>query len=96
MRIEIRSGWDGQAFSIDSLNPELLARWLAETVARIRPDVSAPASIQAWPSIGADGRPDWIADSRVLGRLHHGTTARELLAALSADLDAAERLAGGS
>ena len=93
MRIEIRSGWDGQAYHIDSLNPELLARWLLETVGRIRPTAAAPAAIQAWPSFDpVDGRADWITDSRVLGRLHHGATARELLDALAADLAAAERL----
>ena len=91
MRIEIRSA-RGESFVIDSLDPELLARWLLETVARIKPNPAEYAVIQAWPSVGLDGKPDWITDNRVLGRLHFGTTARDLLAALESDLADAERL----
>jgi hypothetical protein len=94
MRLEVRSAW-GEAYHIDSLNPELLARWLLEIVARIKPDRTAPAQLQAWPSIGADGRPDWLADARVLGRFHTGTTAPELLEGLAADLAEAERFTRG-
>ena len=95
MRLEVRSGWDGNAYSIDSLNPELLARWLLEIVARIRPTHAAPARIVAWPSIGPGDVPDWLADARVLGRYHDGTTPRELLEGLAADLADAERFTRG-
>ena len=82
---------------IDSTDPDLLARWIVEIFGRI-PEIT-PATliqVQAFPSFlpDAGGRwgPDWAADSRVLGRLDPIRSPRDLLAALTKQLDDLEAL----
>ena len=88
---------DGIIYQIDSSDPDLLARWIIEIFGRI--PVIYPATdirVQAAPSFLPDGkgswRPDWAADSRVLGRLDEVKSPRDLLDALTRQLDDLEAL----
>lgn len=95
---------DGMPHEIDSTDPELLARWIVEIFGRIRQITPATLiEFQASPSFvpaddgdmqpGRGGwRPDWTADSRVIGRITPIRSPRELLATLSAQLDELEAL----
>lgn len=95
MRIEIRDAM-GQSHMIDSGNPDTLGAWLIEMLVTVRPDEMIPAQIMAWPSFapGPNGKPDWIADSRILGRIYPFNTPRELFEALRKQVEEAEELRG--
>lgn len=88
---------DAVYHEIDSTDPDLLARWIVEIFGRI-PEIT-PATliqVQAYPSYlpDADGQwqADWAADSRILGRMDTIRSPRDLLAALSKQLDDLEAL----
>ena len=98
--MKLRIYIDGLPHDIESTDPELLARWVVEIFGRI-PQIyqSTVIEVQAQPSFVATGSieqpswvPDWVADSRVLGQLRPVRSPRELLAALTAQLDEAEAL----
>jgi hypothetical protein len=90
---------DSLFHQIDSTDPDLLARWIVEIFGRI-PQIYPATDIrfQVMPSFlpDADGqwRPDWAADSRVLGRMEPARSPRELLAALAKQLDDLDVLNG--
>ena len=93
LRLIIDNIWQ----EIDSTDPDLLARWIMEIFGRI-PQIT-PATliqVQAFPSYLPDAngqwRADWAADSRVLGRLDPIKSPRELLEALTKQLDDLEAL----
>ena len=88
---------DNMRYEIDSTDPELLGRWVVEIFTRTGPFTPATyCTVQAYPSFTRDpetgqDRPDWVADSRVLGRMDVIRTPRDLLDALArqlADLEA--------
>lgn len=93
MRLEVRDS-GGYQYSIDSVNPEVLGKWLVEIFERIRPGtgVHAPAMVRAWPS-WIDGKEvDFVTDSRVLGRMFPALTPREVVAALAQMVKDQEKL----
>jgi len=88
---------DGLDHQIDSSDPELLARWIMEIFGRIEQITPATyIQVQAMPSFLPDGngswRPDWAADSRVLGITQPAATPRQLLESLANQLDMLEQL----
>lgn len=103
--MRLRLSIDALPHEIDSTDPELLAKWIVEIFGRIR--VITPATLiefQVYPSfVPSDGpgdmqpgrggwHPDWAADSRVIGQVTPVRSPRELVAALSAQLDELEKL----
>ena len=84
---------------IDSTNPDLLGPWIIEIFGRL-PAIYPSTLIQfrAEPSWlpHKDGAPqgDWIADARILNQAPQVRSPRELVAALAAQLDQADELAG--
>lgn len=97
MRLEIRI--NNMSHVIDSTDPDLLGRWMAEIFART--GGLSPADIiqvYTWPSYIPDHeapggtRLDWIADTRIIGGVFQVKTPRELVEALSKQLDDAEAL----
>jgi hypothetical protein len=100
MRLEIRI--DNYSHLIDSTDPELLGKWMLEIFARSVPLGNASyIQVFAQPSWIVDssepsgGRPDWIADSRIVGSNFQVKTPRELVEALGRQLDEAEGLDHG-
>lgn len=66
--ISVRSTRDGMCYEMPSTNPDLIGRWLVETLERVKPDQTCPAQIQMRPLWIADpdapdgGRPDWTTN----------------------------------
>lgn len=91
MRLEIQI--DGYGHMIDTVDPEMLGRWMVEIFNRFTP--MSPASyvnVRAWPTFnpktqGRDG--DWIADTRY-NRNVFPRSPRELLEQLGEILDEME------
>lgn len=70
MRVEISDAM-GSPYVITTKRLELLAIWLVDTLADIKPTRDYPCRMIVWPSFewSADhphGIADWIADSRIL------------------------------
>jgi len=93
---------DGYPFQIDTVDPELLGKWISEIFARVGP--LGPASyiqVQAFPSFIMDRsapqgmRPDWIADTRIIGGVFQVSSPRDLVTALAKQIDDAEGLDHG-
>jgi hypothetical protein len=84
---------------IDSSDPELLGRWIMEIFGRL-PVIypSTQIRIQAWPSFvltrldPPEWGPDWVTDSRVLGQLRPVRSPRDVVAALTQQLDELDAL----
>jgi hypothetical protein len=100
VRLEIRV--DGYSFVIDSTDPELLGKWMLEVFARVGPFTPGTyCQVQAFPSFVSDPsspqglRPDWIADTRIIGGVFQVKSPRELVEALAKQLDEAEGLDHG-
>lgn len=95
---------DGIPHEIDSTDPELLGKWITEIFGRAVAAGITPATqfeVRVYPSWVPDGSPqgwrsDWSADTQIIGRTHQVHSPRELIAILAAQLDEAEKLAGGS
>ncbi len=73
MRVEIMDGV-GNAFVITTKNVDLLAVWLVETMAEVKPSREYPARIMVWPGFTWDehhprGLPDWITLGPVLSEI---------------------------
>lgn len=88
---------DGLPHEIDTTDPELLAKWIMEIFGRMQEVTPATLiEVRAYPSFLADGngrwRPDWIADSRIIGRVDQIRTPRELVAALAKQIEDYEAL----
>ena len=68
-RIELRDPF-GTSYQIVTLSSDLLRQWFAEWMPRLypadEPRFGDPV-ILIWPAWDAD-KPDWLCDSRVLGR----------------------------
>jgi hypothetical protein len=84
---------DAISFTIDSINPELLGRWVVEIFERQGPFTPATyCTVQAFPSFSPaapdTGLPrfDWIQDSRVLSRTNAISSPQGLLNALADQL----------
>jgi hypothetical protein len=88
---------DGISHQIDTTNPDLLTSWILEIFGRI-PGAPAPATyitVQIYPSVlwsGTEWKPDWIADSRVLSQVYHVKEPRDIIDALSQQLEEKENL----
>lgn len=86
---------DGYPHEIDSTDPELLAKWIVEIFSRI-PEIypSTMIEVKAYPSFvlqnSGQWGPDWTADSRVISQIMVIRSPRELVTALSEQLDEAE------
>lgn len=96
MRVELRDGY-GTYHVITTRNPDTLAAWLVERIGIIRPDHIVPAQILVWPEFHADeqnpqGIPDWIPDSRILGRAGRILRPLDLIRYLQEQIDGLERL----
>jgi hypothetical protein len=97
--VKLRLIIDGYPHEIDSTDPELLARWIVEIFGRM-PTIYASTQIevQAAPSFvlaiadPPSWRPDWIADSRVIGQRLPVRSPRELVASLARQLDELDAL----
>ncbi len=89
---------DAIPHQIDSTDPDLLARWIVEIFGRIREIHEATLiQFQAYPSVlpqsvDGDWQPDWITDSRIIGQVIKIRSPRDLVAALSQQLDEVENL----
>lgn len=89
---------DNLSFQIDSTDPELIGRWVVEIFARTGPFTPATyCTMQAYPSYVRDPatgreRPDWIADSRVIGRIHLVRTPQEVVDMLQKQVSDLESL----
>lgn len=89
----------GTPYIITTRNLDTLGTWMVETLATIKPTGEAPARMLVWPQFtftpdsGPNGIPDWICDTRVLGK--PGTILRPLDAVeyLRASVERAEELA---
>ena len=82
---------DAYPFSIDTTDPETLARWLVEKFAYLE-KWSTPATfvqIQVYPTISPDGsRADWITNMALNGPISGAIhTPREFVAQLAERLD---------
>ena len=85
---------DGYSHQIDSTDPELIGKWVAEIFARVVASGWTPATYitaQAYPSFIPDGTPqgklDWIADTRIIGGVFTAASPEELLAGLAKQLE---------
>lgn len=88
---------DAYSHQIDSTDPELLGKWIIEIFGRYMPfSMATQVRFQAYPSWGTDetgqGRPDWIANTAIIGQPWPVRSPRELLDALATQLDRAEIL----
>jgi hypothetical protein len=90
---------DGLGHQIDSTDPELLGKWMLEIFARAATSGFTNATyitVQVWPTWIPDAsapqgtRPDWVADTRIVGGVWQVASPRELVAALAKQLDDAE------
>jgi hypothetical protein len=93
---------DSVPHQIDSTDPVLLGNWMVEIFARAGEMNNAThIQVQVFPSFVPDPnapqgmRPDWIADTRIVGRIFQISSPRELVEALGKQLDEAEGLAHG-
>lgn len=91
MRVEITAG-NGDYFGIRTRNQETLARWLIETIQEAELSPHFPAQMRVWPTTDTNGQPDWIADSRVLGRSMPITRGQDVILYLKDQLEQAENL----
>jgi hypothetical protein len=91
---------DGMPFQIDTTDPELLGRWIVEIFARVRgPGPESVIQMQAWPSFVWDEdtggwRPDWIADTRILGYMVTVKSPRGVVDALNDQIERQEAISG--
>jgi hypothetical protein len=88
---------DSYPYVIDSSDPDLLARWIIEIFGRIREiHPSTQIELRAAPSFLLDDSgqwwPDWQADTRVINQPMTIRSPRELIEALSKQLDQAGEL----
>jgi hypothetical protein len=96
-QVKLRIFLDGIPHEIDSTDPELIARWIREIFGRL-PEINPGTLIelQVYPSVVYDEtgqfKPDWSADSRIIAQHARIKSPRELVAALSKQLDEAEAL----
>ena len=83
---------DGMAHQIDSTDPELLGKWITEIFGRAVTAGISPATyiqVQIYPSWipdGAGGKPDWIADTRIIGSTYVIKTPQEIADKLAEQL----------
>jgi hypothetical protein len=95
MRLTIQI--DNMPHQIDSTDPELLGKWVVEIFGRAVAQGIHPATfitVQAFPSWVPDaqgGRPDWIADTRIIGSVYRIHSPRELVEILAKQVDEAEK-----
>lgn len=93
MRLKISV--DNLYHEIDSTDPDLLGKWVVEIFARTGPWTQATyVQLQAGPSWvpteDGRGRPDWIADSRVVGSVYQVHTMQEIVDVLQQHIKDAE------
>jgi len=90
---------DNMRHEIDSTDPELLGKWMVEIFGRATAFGITPATmirVRAYPSWIPDesvqgGRPDWIADSRIIGRIYQVHSPREVVDLLAEQIEEAEK-----
>jgi hypothetical protein len=85
---------DNLSHQIDTTDPKLLGQWIVEIFDRTGPwGPSTWATIQAYPSWVPDatvpqgGRPDWLADSRIIGGVYQVTSPQGIVDTLQQQLD---------
>lgn len=94
-RIQIRDGYNGRAYMIESSDKGLVATWLWETLNRLESTAYHPGSITIEPLWGPDGLPDWSPNASErfnaeLGGVRPVDNVRGLIAALSQYADFTE------
>jgi hypothetical protein len=92
--MRLRINVDNLGHEIDSTDPELLGKWVVEIFARTGPFTPATyVQIQASPSSvqteDGRGRPDWIADSRIVGGVFQALTPQGLVDGLQKQINEA-------
>jgi hypothetical protein len=95
---------DSLPHEIDSTDPELLGKWVAEIFGRAAAfgiTAATQIQVQVYPSWipTADkpgGSPDWIADSRIIGNYYQVSSPHDLVAILAQQIADAEAMAHGS
>lgn len=82
MRIQVEI--DGLGRTIETRDPETLARWLIETFDDVNWTPATYCRVLVYPSWGPDSErlPDWIADSRFMDLPVPVKSPEELVAAL--------------
>ena len=98
MRLKITI--DNLTHEIDSTDPELLSKWILEILGRVQWTPATYAYFQAMPTFIFDPNTnqyhaDWTADSRIISTAESFRTPKQLLEALSYQLEKAELLAKG-
>jgi hypothetical protein len=89
VRLELRV--DSLVKVIDTVSPDLLARWLLEQFASIEWTPATYVQAQAWPSFSHDNHAaDWLCDSRYLTQFTEVRSPRDFLAQLTAALNTYE------
>ena len=91
---------DGMPHDCDTADPDLLGKWIVEIFGRMRQVTPATRiEFQALPSwlpqrsdMDGDWRPDWIADSRIIGQIRQIRSPRDLVAELGKMVDDYEEL----
>lgn len=92
---------DGQCYEIDSTNPELLGKWVVEILGRAAAYGITPATfmqMQVYPSWIPDrkspsgSKPDWIADTRIMGQTYVIKSAQDIVNELQKQLDMQKQL----
>lgn len=85
------------SFTIDSIDPEILGKWMVEIFERVGPLGNADqVYVRAYPSFSGhniDGTPrvDWIEDTRFVDTLYNTRTPREIIEALEQAISDYER-----
>jgi len=90
VRLEIYA--DGYNYSIDTIEPDTLGKWVVEIFDRIGPmDASSYLQVRAWPSFStrANQGGDWILNSSMNNPLFGIKSPREMVEGLSKALDEA-------
>lgn len=94
MHVEIRV--DSVSHRIDTRDQETLARWLIELFDSVEWNPATWVQVQVYPSFDPrTQRPDWIADSRILGDLAPVNSPQEFIDHLQAQYDRLKALHHG-
>lgn len=97
MRIEGMDGY-GTMYMINSRDPELLGKWLIETLLTVKPDHVAPMRFTVWPdfsiAVAGNGVADWVADTRIIGMIEGVVTPEDMLKGMADQIEKAKDLHG--
>lgn len=99
--MKLRLFIDGLPHEIDSTDPELLGKWVTEILGRATANGITPATyiqMQVFPSwiptheSPSGCKPDWIADTRIIGQTYVIKSAQDIVNELQKQLDMQKQL----